>query len=189
MSDSTLLIILLMVGGVALLIVLFMLSIAASAKSRLAAHTTPLPPDVAWSVLRTYTTPEEAHLDRAMLEGCGVPVRLANEHTVGTDWLYGIAVGVDLRVPENQLESSELLLRDARLGDASVDIDAEGLPEAEDDLHCDRCGSAEVYRIRPGVGWAIATVVLLGLPLLRRTRYQCDRCGNRDAFSNAAPAN
>lgn len=124
-----------------------------------------------------------------MLEGCGIPVALANEHTVGTDWLYGVAVGVDLRVPKDQLESAELLLRDARLGDASVDIDVKGVPAVEIDLRCDRCGSADVYRIRPGLRWALVAVVLLGIPLLlRRARYQCDHCGNRDAFSDLAIA-
>lgn len=187
MPDSPLLFIILLVAGLVLLALIFAMSITAVASLRPKSPSLrqSMMPDAQWSVLRTYNTPEAAHLDRAMLEGCGVPVRLTNEHTVGTDWMYGIAVGVDLRVPQDQLESAELLLRDARLGDASIDLEAEDWPAAAEDLRCERCGSAEVYRIRPSVGWALSAVVLLGLPLLRRARYQCDDCGNRRAFSDA----
>lgn len=175
---------LLLLAGLGLLLVMFLVSITWVAGTRRPSHRLPVDRGTEWEVLRTYTTTEQAYLDRAMLEGCGIPIRLANEHTVGNDWLYGIAVGVDLHVPKDQLESAELLLRDVRVGDASVDIDVEGLPGGGRDLRCDRCGSTDVYRIRPGVGWALATVVLLGLPLLRRARYQCDQCGSRCAFSN-----
>ncbi|MEO0515402.1 MAG: hypothetical protein AAF086_08945 [Planctomycetota bacterium] len=188
MADSPLLFILMLLAGLALLALIFAMSLSAIAGMKQPPPDRSSAPDAEWGVLRTYNTAEAAHLDRAMLEGCGIPTRLANEHTVGTDWMYGIAVGVDLRVPLDQLESAELLLRDARLGDASVDLDAEGWPGGAEDLRCDRCGSAEVYRIRPGVGWALSAVVLLGLPLLRRARYQCDNCGNRRAFSDAADA-
>lgn len=181
MADSPLLFIIISFAVVFALVMLFLLSISWTAQMKRPLDLLAEPPDTEWGVLRTYNTPEQAHLDRAMLEGCGVPVRLANEHTVGTDWMYGIAVGVDLRVPKDQLESAEFLLRDARLGDASVDLDDVDVLGTDPDLQCERCGSSEVYRIRPGVGWAMASVVLIGLPLLRRKRYQCDGCGSRDA--------
>ncbi|MEM1108847.1 MAG: hypothetical protein AAGH99_09180 [Planctomycetota bacterium] len=176
--------ILVLVGGVVLLALIFLMSLSWLANIRRVEVPRNTPNDVEWEVLRTYTTPEQAHLDRAMLEGCGVPARLANEHTVGTDWMYGVAVGVDLRVPQDQLESAELLLRDARLGDASVDLDASDFEQGID-RKCPECGSAEIYRTRPGVGWALASVVLLGLPLLFRKRYQCEVCGRRERVAHA----
>ena len=165
--------------------VLFLLSTAWLASARHHAPSLHAATAAEWVVLRTYSTPELAHLDRVMLEGCGIPVRLANEHTVGTDWMYGIAVGVDLRVPQDQVENAEQLLGDARAGDASVDLDDASWPIRDAELQCTQCGSPEVYRVRPSAGWSIALVVFLGLPLLRRRRYQCEACGNPDALHDS----
>ncbi|MBB6431611.1 hypothetical protein [Algisphaera agarilytica] len=178
MGGSALVLVAVVVTGGLLLALLVLLVLALLTKIRGGESDAAFQPDAEWKVLRTYNTAEQAHLDRAMLEGCGVPVRLANEHTVGTDWMYGIAVGVDLRVPEDQLQSAELMLRDARVGSASVDLEVEEFPEDESGRRCSRCGSTEVYRVRAGIGWAISTVVLLGIPLLRKKQLRCDACGN-----------
>lgn len=166
--------------------VLFLLSTAWLANTRHHAPSLDTTPAAEWAVLRTFSTPELAHLDRVMLEGCGIPVRLANEHTVATDWMYGIAVGVDLEVAQDHIEDADRLLTEVHAAHASAGIGHASEPTHDGELQCARCRSPEVYRVRPGAGWSIASVVFLGLPLLRRKRYECEACGSRNALRDSA---
>ncbi|MGG4603753.1 DUF2007 domain-containing protein [Paenalcaligenes sp. Me131] len=48
-----------------------------------------------------YSFPHEAYVARALLESEGIPVFLADEHTITMQWLYSNALGgVRLQVPE-----------------------------------------------------------------------------------------
>lgn len=60
-----------------------------------------------------YSFPYEAHVARALLESEGIPVFLADEHTINMQWLYSDALGgVRLQVPEAFVERAVTLLQE-----------------------------------------------------------------------------
>lgn len=60
-----------------------------------------------------YSFPHEAHVARALLESEGIPVFLADEHTITMQWLYSNALGgVRLQVPEAFVERAVALLQE-----------------------------------------------------------------------------
>jgi len=131
---------------------------------------------VDWVFLHSYLTADTAYIDRAFLEGCGVPTTLKNEMTVATNWLYGVAVGIDLMVPRELWTQASELLGDQMPPSAAADLQPEEGQADIEERCCGACGSAEVYRARRGRGWSLTVLLLLGLPLWWR-RYRCDRCG------------
>jgi hypothetical protein len=182
MIDAEVLLILGMAAGVVALAFIFIVSLSLLSP-RPPRDVAPRAAAEAWEIVRTYNTVESAYLDRAMLEGSGVRVDLRNEHTVGTDWLYGIAVGVDLAVPADQADHARQILGQKETPAAIDPVPVPATPADAPHRICERCGSAEVYRVRPAARSTLLLIILLGLPWLRQRTYECSDCGNRGAFS------
>ena len=110
-----------------------------------------------------------AYVARSKLEDAGIHCLLANEHTVGINWGYLNAVGgVRLNVFEpDTARAAELL---GIHGEQVVTVSRKASKEI-----CPRCGAAAVTK--RGFWAALATLFLLGMPLIRTT-YHCKQCGH-----------
>ncbi|MFC6671071.1 DUF2007 domain-containing protein [Marinobacterium aestuariivivens] len=119
-----------------------------------------------------YDFPWEAQLARSRLEAEGIDAFVADEHTIGMQWLYSNALGgVRVQVDAEDLHRARAILAE----DRSEDIDRQ---TGADPLICPCCGSDRT-RYRP-VGRRLAFLVFIGLdfPLFPvRHAVQCDDCG------------
>ncbi|MEO1236263.1 MAG: hypothetical protein AAFX76_05690 [Planctomycetota bacterium] len=141
-----------------------------------------------WVAVRTYNTAEEAHVDRAMLAGSGIPTQLSNEFLVATEWSLGVAVGVDLLVPDTRQEEAAALVYDnspetspGRSVGPSFEADENwtAVNKDADGRRCPQCGSTEVYRSRAGRGWAMLTILVFWFPVAGLRQWRCEDCGVR----------
>ncbi len=64
--------------------------------------------------LASYKTTIDASVDRAFLESHGIEARIENEHIANANPLLGLAVGVKLRVKDEDLERAQQLLNENR---------------------------------------------------------------------------
>ena len=118
-----------------------------------------------------YSTPFEAHMAKARLESAGIPAFVADEYTIGINWLFSNALGgVKVRVPEPLASEAQELLASK----------AEPSPTDETAAHaCPQCGSKNTGDFLDKRG-AFLTLLLLGLPLLLpREKKRCRDCGHR----------
>lgn len=126
-----------------------------------------------------YSLPHEAQIARAKLESEGIPVFVADEHTVSVNWLFSNAMGgIRVQVPQEYVaKATELLERDESeaveaVADETADQDWE-----EPEPRCPVCGGQLEMTMsgrRPAfLGWLV-----LGFPVgrLKRT-LRCMRCG------------
>lgn len=111
---------------------------------------------------------------KSQLESAGIPVFIADEYTIGMNWLYSNALGgVKVQVPESLAsEALELL--------ASEDKTAPTQDLAT--ITCPQCGSKntkEFWDKRSGF-LTFLTWLLMGLPLLfLPKKKKCGDCGHR----------
>jgi len=118
-----------------------------------------------------YSTPYEANLVKSQLESAGIPGFVADEHTVGMNWLYSNALGgVKVQVPESQAyEAQQILALETELS-ATCESDAETCPE---------CGSKNTVDFLDKRN-TFLTWLLLGLPsFLPTEKKRCNDCGHR----------
>lgn len=118
--------------------------------------------------------PWEAQLARARLESEGIEAWVADEHTIGMQWLYCNALGgVRVQVDVEDLYLARAILCEDR--SAEVEAQAGGTP-----MICPCCGSSHTrYR---ALGRRLAFLVFLGIdfPLFPvRHSVECDDCGAR----------
>lgn len=66
------------------------------------------------ATVASFSFPHEAHIARAKLESEGIPVALADEHTVSMQWFYSNAIGgVKVQVPPSCAQRAiEILAQD-----------------------------------------------------------------------------
>ncbi|MCG2635315.1 MAG: DUF2007 domain-containing protein [Gammaproteobacteria bacterium] len=123
-----------------------------------------------------FSFPHEAHIARAQLEAAEIPAVIADEHTIGMDWLYSNALGgVRVQVPEAYAVAAMALLAE----ELSAAVVAE---QGEDALLCPVCGSGETEFVVKGQRMAYIMMALtLGFWPIRR-QIKCDRCGARSDF-------
>lgn len=118
-----------------------------------------------------YSTPYEANMAKSHLESEGIPAFIADEYTVGMNWLYSNALGgVKVQVPESLASEAQQILTAEIQHSAICELDAE---------ICSKCGSKNTEdfldKRRAFLTWA-----LLGLPLLLPTKKKrCNDCGHR----------
>jgi hypothetical protein len=120
----------------------------------------------------SYSTPYEANMVKSRLEAAGIPAFVADEYTIGMNWLYSNALGgVKVQVPESlALEAQELL----NSGSESPTTDEFATVDT-----CPQCASKNTERFLDKRG-SFLTWVLLGLPLLLpRKKKKCCDCGYR----------
>ncbi len=126
-------------------------------------------------VIETFTTPWEAELARARLEGEGIAAVIADLHLIGMDWLLSSAIGgVKLKVPVEDVErAKELLGKEAALPELRL-VTAEDRNEPR----CPGCRSEDLYlRSWSRVVFFLGTIFLgFPFPVLRR-RWACRNCG------------
>lgn len=89
--------------------------------------------DEAWVLVGTYRDLPQAHIAAGTLEARGLTPKLADEYTVGADWLLSIAIGgVRLGVPASQEdEARELLARESFDAATTPDLPEELRPETD----------------------------------------------------------
>ena len=126
--------------------------------------------------LRSYRDPIDAELAKLRLETAGIPVVVADQHLVGVQWLWSIAIGgVKVKVEESDLAQAREVLRE----DHSADLAAipESAAPAEDD-ECPVCGSAQVEPSRSRrVGAALSLAIGIPIPY-GKDRWVCRACGH-----------
>jgi len=119
----------------------------------------------------SYSTPFEANLVKSQLESAGIPVFIADEFTIGMNWLYSNALGgVKVQVPESlALEAQELLATEVRTSTTN-DIAT---------TTCPQCGSKNTEDFLDKRG-SFLTWILLGFPLLLPSnKKKCSDCDHR----------
>jgi len=121
--------------------------------------------------IATFSTPFDANMAKSVLESAGIPVFVADEFTIGMNWLYSNALGgVKVQVPE------------------SVACEARGILALQSEQHstdessaidtCPQCGSknTEDFQYKRG---SFFTWLLLGIPLLLPSeKKRCRNCGH-----------
>jgi hypothetical protein len=116
-----------------------------------------------------YSTPFEANMAKSQLESAGIPAFVADEYTIGMNWLYSNALGgVKVQVPESLASEAQELLASEFESPAAND-----LVEAT----CPRCGGKNIeYFLDRRAGFL--TWVFLGIPLLFPSeKKKCVDCG------------
>lgn len=123
--------------------------------------------------------PYQAQIARSQLEAEGIDAWVADEFTIGMQWLYSNALGgVRLQVDAQQLQRAQDILA----LDRSQDVEEQ---EGSEPLICPCCGSSNT-RYQP-VGRRLAFLVFLGLdfPLFPvRNAVHCSDCGSTSRFDD-----
>lgn len=125
-----------------------------------------------------YSWPHEAQIARAKLESEGVPVFVADEHTVSVNWLLSGAVGgIRVQVPEEHAARAvEILQRDDSEAVEALAEDPEEEWE-EPEPRCPACGGALAMHT-PGRRPAFLSWLFLGFPIGSvRRKLCCTNCG------------
>lgn len=119
-----------------------------------------------------YSLPYEAHLAKSRLDAEGIPAFVADEHTIGMQWLYSNALGgVRLQVPEPWAEEARCILAEDR---EQPLMESQG----EDRPSCPRCGSEDTEIHQRGRRWAFLVFLGLDFPLFPvRNVIRCHHCG------------
>jgi len=117
----------------------------------------------------SYSTPYEANLVKSHLESAGIPVFIADEFTIGMNWLYSNALGgVKVQVPESLALEAQELLSTGFETPPTYDLTT---------ATCPQCGSKNtgdfLDKRRSFLTW-----MLLGFPLLLPSSKK--RCGDCD---------
>ncbi|NVJ50746.1 MAG: DUF2007 domain-containing protein [Gammaproteobacteria bacterium] len=121
--------------------------------------------------IASFSFPHEAHVARALLESEGIPVIVADEHTINMQWLYSDALGgVKIQVPpEHQVAATELLKSEFS---ANLINQQDLEPEV-----CKECGSSQIeYRVK-GKKLGLLSIILLQLPFCSiKHQVHCLNC-------------
>lgn len=135
-----------------------------------------------------FSHPYESHVWRARLESEGISCFIADEHTVSANWFYSNAVGgVKLQVYKCDREQAERVLdRPEPEGTPSIEEHWDALQERfeidrndcdEDQTHCPRCDSIEVFYEKFSRPLVFLSILLLGIPLpFLSRRWTCRNC-------------
>lgn len=126
----------------------------------------------------SFLQPIEAHLARARLESDGIECFVVDEHIVGVQWLYAVAVGgVKLQVRSWQSEHAREVLASCQ---AETRTSSDWITADLAAPRCPRCGSLRIEPSRLSRGARLASGLLLGLRLVGRRRdTRCRHCGHR----------
>ena len=119
----------------------------------------------------TYSTPYEANLVKAELEAFDVDAVLADDNTVGMNWLWSNMLGgVKVRVPESEIDEARRVLG-LESGEAPESAESAGI--------CPVCGSAKSQAFVDKRG-SFLTWLVIGVPVFPAlSRRVCDECGAR----------
>jgi len=120
----------------------------------------------------------EAYVARSILTAEGIDCYLADEHIVGLNWFYSIAVGgVKLRVRAGDAKTALLLIRSKPVSPEAFE-DVAGKFE---EIMCPKCHSTDVT-LDFAMGWGCLLIViwwLFTIPPFLIKRWRCKTCGYR----------
>lgn len=132
------------------------------------------------AIVARYTSPWDAHIDRALLDSEGLEASLLDEHIVGVNWLQSLAFGnVKLVVPESQRATAQAILRDLGAGVLEAALGAEF------DLAQNACPACNSTNLQPYPGMPDRAVQILNFALfgfyhpLPWGRFKCRECETR----------
>lgn len=121
--------------------------------------------------IASYSTPYEANMVKSLLESAGIPAFVADEYTIGMNWLYSNALGgVKVQVPESLATEAQTILASEVEPFATCESGVDACPKCG-------CKDTEDYLDKRN---SFLTWVLLGLPLLLPTKMKrCKHCNHR----------
>ena len=120
--------------------------------------------------IATFSTPFDANMAKSVLESAGIPVFIADEYTIGMNWLYSNALGgVKVQVPESvACEAREIL---------ALQTEQPAPDKLSETDTCPQCGSRSTEDFQDKRG-SFFTWLLLGIPLLLPSeKKRCHNCG------------
>ncbi|WP_347158434.1 DUF2007 domain-containing protein [Pontibacter chitinilyticus] len=127
----------------------------------------------------------EAHILKGRLEAEGILCFLGDEHIVGAQPFYAVAVGgIKLRVPENDVEEARAILAGIMGGstDYILTDDIELAPPMQEHVTaetCPHCGSDNIAEEKYNKTVFSLSYLFLGFPVPFLSRkYKCYNCGN-----------
>lgn len=114
----------------------------------------------------------EAYVAKGLLEAEGIWAFIADEYTIGANWLYSRTLrGVKLQVQESDVEEARRIL--------GLEEDKELPKEVPQEERCPICGSTNIQYRRFSQRWVFASWLLLGFPLLfMKRKWVCNNCGH-----------
>jgi hypothetical protein len=137
-------------------------------------------PEADRTTIASFGNPVEANLARGLLESNGFECWLldVNYMSLEGEVLAGIQGGIRLQVRAADAAEARAVL-DAPSPEPGAD-DAHGFVPADEVVRCPKCGSANAKPGRPSFLFALASLLLLGLPLIfRRGAMECGICRHR----------
>jgi Putative prokaryotic signal transducing protein len=131
-------------------------------------------------IIARYTSPWNAHIDRALLDSEGIKAYLIDEHIVGANWLNSLAFGnVKLAVPESQRANAEAILAELKSGALEAALGAEfGFAR----LACPACDSTDLQPCPSAPDRAIQILNFALLGFFHPPpwgRFSCYTCHNK----------
>lgn len=126
--------------------------------------------------IATFNELTEAHIIKGRLEAEGILCFLGDEHIVGVQPFYSLAVGgVKLKVPEQDVEEARAVLAHIRETNnlfVVEDPHVESQEEGHQTLNCPNCGSTSVSEEKKSKS------LFSFLPFWgSKSKYKCSNCG------------
>ena len=127
----------------------------------------------------------EAHILKGRLEAEGILCFLGDEHIVGAQPFYAVAVGgIKLKVPENDVDEAKAILAGIQGGHADYLLDeielAPPMQEHAIAQTCPHCGSDNIAEEKYNKTVFSLSYLFLGFPLpFLNHRYKCYNCGQQ----------
>ncbi|TPE43537.1 putative signal transducing protein [Pontibacter mangrovi] len=134
--------------------------------------------------IATFNDLTEAHILKGRLEAEGILCFLGDEHIVGVQPFYSVAVGgVKLKVTEADVMEAKAILARIQEGSGHFDYDtiemAPPMQEHTAQLTCPACGSDHVAVEKYNKSVFSISYLLLGFPVPFMSRkYKCYDCGH-----------
>ncbi|PRY16502.1 putative signal transducing protein [Pontibacter ummariensis] len=128
----------------------------------------------------------EAHILKGRLEAEGILCFLGDEHIVGAQPFYSVAVGgVKLKVTEQDVEEAKAILARIQGGEGEFELNesielAPPMQEHPEAIVCPNCGSDNVNEEKYNKTVFSLSYLFLGFPVPFLSRkYHCYNCGYR----------
>ena len=125
--------------------------------------------------IATFSQPIEAHILKTKLESEEIECFIADENTVTMNWLYSNAIGgVKLQVKKSDSKRAIAIIQKKNEGK----LTETKLDKNNNDPHCPKCHSTNVYYEKFSRRFAFISWILLGvaLPFIKR-KWKCSECG------------
>lgn len=134
--------------------------------------------EVKLKTVACFTDPYLAHIVKGRLETEGVLAVVIDEHIVGMNWLYSVAVGgVKVQVEEGDFERSRSLLMQNFLKDLAATPESH-LPSSPEEM-CPMCQSFSVSGNRYSFWSLLPSLFFLAPIFFRRKKWICNDCDSK----------